>query len=104
MSRYMRYAVCAVLGFGVLSMILSSKSDPSTDSPEVEQALSDVEAQSNLRDTTPEERTARPKAPNMTEQARRARDRRAEERETRSIQALDQERPETDAITVRRKP
>ena len=105
MSRSLRYAVCAVLGFGVLSMILSSQRDPSTNSPDtVEQTLTDVEVKLNLRGSTPEESTARPKAPKLSEQSRRARDRRAEEREMRSVQALDQERPETDAITVRRKP
>ena len=105
MSRYMRFAVCAVLVFGVLAMTISSNS-PSTETtqPELDQLLAEVDAKLAVKEPVVEEQAVATPSPRMSEQARRARDRRAEDRENRSIQMLDKERPDTDVINVRKIP
>ena len=104
MSRYMRFAVCAVLGFGVLAMILSSNSGPAVEpQPEISDVLAVGVDEPPVSAPVVEQKPVRPKTPKMSDQAKRARDRRAEEREQRSIQALDEERPDTDTVTVQKK-
>lgn len=104
MSRFMRYAVCAVLGFGVLSMFLSSSTDPANEpSAEMAEALLPVVDAPVVTEAPKVEQTARRKVPKMSEQALYARDRRAKEREKRSAQAQEVQHLETDTVTIRDK-
>ena len=102
MSRFMRFAVCAVLGFGVLALLMSDTEAPQTKmQTQMEHILAHVDAQMAAEQVADTPKIVAPKKPKLSEQARRARDRRAEQREERSVRRIEDGLPETDSITVR---
>ena len=102
MSRYIRFAVCAVLGFGVVALFLSDTGNDAP--PKMEQIIAHVDAQLAAEEAKTEVKVVYPPKPRLSEQARKARDKSALERELRSAQKMAEEPPATDKVTVRPKP
>lgn len=102
MSRYMRFAVCAVLGFGVIALFLSDTGESTP--TKMEKIIASVDSEMSEKAVEAEPANFATPKPRLTEQALKALDNSAQEREKRSAQRMNEGPPATDSVTIRKQP